>query len=141
MTERTSSAERFASLSREKAALLQRLLEDESRQAQRIKPRPGERNSEASTLPVAWAQQRLWFIEQLEGGNAAYHIALALRLKGHLNESALRRALDTIVSRHESLRTIFSSVDGVPQQEVLAPTSFALSMSDLSTCEPADRDE
>ena len=56
-------------------------------------------------LPLSFAQQRLWFLEQLEGASAAYHIPVRLRLKGALDREALTRALERIVARHEALRT------------------------------------
>src|SRR5262245_47554911 len=58
-------------------------------------------------LELSYAQQRLWFLAQLEGASEAYHIPGGLRLRGDLDRRALRRALDRIVSRHEALRTTF----------------------------------
>jgi hypothetical protein len=69
---------------------------------------PIERVSRESELLLSYAQQRLWFIDQLEGGGAAYHIAGAVRLQGEVDEVALRRALDALVLRHESLRTTWT---------------------------------
>ena len=63
-------------------------------------------------LPLSFAQQRLWFLAQMEGVSEAYHIPLGWRLKGRLDRAALRKALDRIVARHEALRTIFAMVDG-----------------------------
>ncbi len=83
-------------------------------------------------LPLSFAQQRLWFLAQLECGSEAYHISLGLRLHGVLDCAALRRALDGIVARHESLRTTFVSVDGEPVQLIVPPTcGFALVEEDL----------
>ena len=65
-------------------------------------------------LPLSFAQQRLWFIDQLEPGNSAYNIPAAVRLKGPLNVAALEQSLNEIVKRHESLRTTFAIVDGRP---------------------------
>src|SRR5262249_2116328 len=61
---------------------------------------------------VSFAQQRLWFLEQLEPGNSAYNVASAIRITGILDIDALARALQTIVQRHDSLRTTFTAVDG-----------------------------
>jgi len=72
-------------------------------------------------LPLSFAQQRLWFIDQLEPGNAAYNFPAAVRLKGPLNVAALEQSLNEIVRRHEVLRTTFATVDGCPVQ-VIAPT-------------------
>jgi len=72
-------------------------------------------------LPLSFAQQRLWFIDQLEPGNSAYNFPAAVRLKGPLNLAALERSVNEIVKRHEALRTTFTTVDGRPAQ-VIAPT-------------------
>src|SRR3712207_2397237 len=62
-------------------------------------------------LPLSFAQQRLWFLEQMGGLGSAYHVAQRLRLRGALDRGALVRALDGIVARHEALRTTFTEVD------------------------------
>ncbi len=72
-------------------------------------------------LPLSFAQQRLWFIDQLEPGNSAYNFPAAVRLRGSLNVAALERSVNEIVKRHEALRTTFATVDGRPVQ-VIAPT-------------------
>ncbi len=75
-------------------------------------------------LPLSFAQQRLWFIDQLEPGSAAYNMPAALRIRGALDTDALRRALDEIVARHESLRTRFAGAEGEPVQ-VIEPAGYA----------------
>jgi amino acid adenylation domain-containing protein/FkbM family methyltransferase len=67
-------------------------------------------------LPLSFAQQRLWFLNQLEPNNSFYNIPVALRLRGELQVEALAATLNTIVRRHESLRTTFVAVDGQPLQ-------------------------
>jgi amino acid adenylation domain-containing protein len=90
-------------------------------------------------LPVSWAQQRLWFLHQLDpAAGAAYHIPAALRLSGDLNRAALQASLDGIVARHESLRTRFVDVDGAPHQLIApADSGFALVEHDLRELDPA----
>jgi amino acid adenylation domain-containing protein len=69
-------------------------------------------------IPLSFAQQRLWFLAQMEGGREAYHIPFGVRLKGELDRQALRQALDRIVARHEALRTRFVIVEGEPRQRI-----------------------
>uniref|UniRef100_UPI0005C20B0C condensation domain-containing protein n=1 Tax=Rubrivivax gelatinosus TaxID=28068 RepID=UPI0005C20B0C len=75
---------------------------------------------------LSYAQQRLWFLEQLEPGGAAYNIPAAVRLKGPLCVQALQRSLDEVILRHEVLRTRFLSRQGEPVQEVMAPWQVQL---------------
>jgi amino acid adenylation domain-containing protein len=74
----------------------------------------------AEVMPVSFAQQRLWLLDQREPGNAAYNVPEALRLRGPLDLAALRRSFDDVTRRHESLRTTFASREGEPVQ-VVAP--------------------
>ena len=67
---------------------------------------------------LSFAQQRLWFLAQMEGVSEAYHISCRAWLRGELDRKALRRALDRIVERHEALRTSFVAVDGEPEQRI-----------------------
>ncbi|HEX2080603.1 MAG TPA: non-ribosomal peptide synthase/polyketide synthase [Longimicrobium sp.] len=84
-------------------------------------------------VPLSFAQQRLWFLEQLGDLGGAYHIRTGVRLRGALDRAALARALDTIVARHEALRTVFAQVDGVPEQRIApADIGFLLREHDLA---------
>jgi hypothetical protein len=71
-------------------------------------------------LPLSFAQQRLWFLAQIEGLSEAYHIHGGLWLRGRLDRGALRQALDRVVARHEALRTCFVQIDGQPWQRIAA---------------------
>src|SRR5215472_11179106 len=62
--------------------------------------------------PVSFAQQRLWFLDQLEPGTCAYNLPTAIRIRGTLDVDWFSRALTAIIRRHDSLRTTFTSVDG-----------------------------
>ncbi|HEX9936869.1 MAG TPA: condensation domain-containing protein, partial [Longimicrobium sp.] len=79
---------------------------------------PIERVPRHERLPLSFAQQGLWFVEQLGDLGATYHLPLRLRLRGKLHRGALVRALDGIVARHEALRTVFTEVDGIPGQRI-----------------------
>jgi non-ribosomal peptide synthetase component F/aryl carrier-like protein len=85
-------------------------------------------------LPLSFAQQRLWFLAQLdERAGAAYAIPSGVRLKGSLDVAALHAALNRVVARHEALRTCFGMVDGTPVQLIASPeVGFALTQVDLS---------
>ncbi|NLG48893.1 MAG: AMP-binding protein, partial [Chloroflexi bacterium] len=91
-------------------------------------------------LPLSFAQQRLWFLDQLEPGNLFYNIPLAVRLKGALDADALRRALNEIVRRHEALRTTFAAVDGRPVQVIAPELSIPLPVEDLRGLTPEKRE-
>jgi amino acid adenylation domain-containing protein len=76
------------------------------------------RFSPETRIPLSFAQQRLWFLHQLEGTSGEYHVPEGFLLRGALDRDALRRALDALVARHESLRTRFPTLDGEPLQLV-----------------------
>ncbi|HEY7113803.1 MAG TPA: condensation domain-containing protein, partial [Thermoanaerobaculia bacterium] len=129
-------ASRIASLPPEKRALLeQRLAGASGRAAPPASiPRRGDREA-----PLSFAQQRLWFLEQLEPGSPLYNVPEVLSLEGPLDIPALESALRAVVSRHEVLRTSFGGVNGEARARV-EDVTVPLPVVDL-TAEPADRRE
>src|SRR5205807_8877743 len=87
-------------------------------------------------FPCSYAQSRLWFIDQLEPGSAAYNIPMAARLEGELNAKALERSLIEIVRRHEALRTTFRYIEDHPAQIVHEDLAFKLRFRDLRSLSP-----
>jgi amino acid adenylation domain-containing protein len=127
-----------AGLDADQLELLEYLLEEEGladTAADVISPR-----SHDGPAPLSFAQRRLWFLDQLEPGTAAYNIAGALRIVGQLDVPALDRSLNEIVRRHESLRTSFVLVEGEPTQIIAPLTRFKLSVEDLSANARAERE-
>ncbi|QJE01529.1 amino acid adenylation domain-containing protein [Massilia forsythiae] len=96
--------------------------------------------SRTAPLPLSFAQQRLWFIDQLGGGSTQYNMPTALALDGWLDRYSLRATLDEIVRRHEVLRTTYASVNGQGEQRVGPALPVPLPITDLSTLAGAAQD-
>jgi len=103
---------------------------------------PLVRKARPERLPLSYAQQRLWFLNQLgEGSGAEYNVIVALRLKGELDLDALGRTINTIVERHESLRTHFAELDGKPLQVIETEARITIPVQDFSElCEELQRE-
>jgi amino acid adenylation domain-containing protein len=112
------------------------LRDGQGTQSQPITPRARDGH-----LPLSFAQQRLWFIHQLEPDNATYHIATAVNVNGPLDVSALGRSLTEIVRRHEVLRTSFAVTEGRPVQVVSPDAAFNLPVIDLSDRTETEKEE
>lgn len=91
------------------------------------------------TFPLSFAQQRLWFLEQLEPGNTAYTIATALHLEGTIYVTLLEQSFIHLFQRHESLRTTFPLHQGQPMQKIHPTSAFALAHTDLSSLSADER--
>ena len=122
-----------------KRELLESLLREEGIELQRTQTIPRRETSDPP--PLSFAQQRLWFLQQLDPQSAAYNIPRAVRLGGPLNVSALRRSLSEVVRRHEVLRTTFITLDDEqPVQIVHEAQPLELSVIDLSDLPEAERE-
>jgi amino acid adenylation domain-containing protein len=133
-------AARLARLSPEqRAQLLQRLRQAPAAGSPPLPPLI-PRPADAGALPLSFAQQRLWFLAQLDPEDTSYHICRTLELRGPLQVAVLEAALEALVHRHEALRTTFPSVDDQPTQHIAAPAPRALPLTDLSACPPEERE-
>ncbi|MDT5062902.1 MAG: hypothetical protein QOH63_3361, partial [Acidobacteriota bacterium] len=131
--------ERIAGLSPEKRELFLRLLQ---KQGVTTSPLPiVPRKRDAGHAPLSFAQQRLWFLAQLEPGSSFYNIFDTLSFDAPLDAQALEQSLNEIVRRHEVLRTTFAEVDGQPVQMIATDLSLPLRVIDLSALAPLERDE
>jgi ribosomal protein S18 acetylase RimI-like enzyme len=124
-------------LSAEQRGLLaQRLLRGSSGAA----PAQGIAGSkETGPYPLSFAQQRLWFLDQLHPGNSAYNVYRAVRVRGPLDRGALGRALDEVVRRHEPLRTTVQLFGDAPAQVISPPAAVPLPVLDLRSVPEAER--
>src|SRR5438270_2921865 len=91
-------------------------------------------------LPLSFAQQRLWFLDQLQPASHVYNVPLAVRLRGPLDLAALRRALHLVAARHEVLRTCFPSAGGRPRQLIRPRASLPLPLFDLGGLPGGERE-
>ena len=94
---------------------------------------------QAQPIPLSFAQQRLWFLDQFEPGKAFYNITVAYRLQGLLQATALEKSLNDMVRRHEVLRTAFTATQGQPLQTILPAAAFPWQWIDLQDCPAADK--
>lgn len=129
---------RLASLSPEKRALL---LQQLSKQTAAAPKHEIGRRSRPNRIPLSFAQQRFWILDQLEPGSAAYNVPLSLWMHGQLDGDVLQRALSEIARRHESLRTVVVADDAGPHQIVQSPAPVPVERQDLRHLPPTERHE
>ncbi|MHC4617198.1 MAG: condensation domain-containing protein, partial [Planctomycetota bacterium] len=135
--DRYSVRKRIAALPPERRKLLEGLLKDRhaGKDPAPILPRP----SDLVNIPLSYAQQRLWFLDQLVPGNTAYHLASIIPLRGTIDVPVLQRSLNQIVQRHEALRTSFGVRDGNPFQKISPDLILDLPIADLTRVPPKKR--
>ena len=129
----TNSPENAFNFSGEKLELLDLLLADEGLAQETAVPTISPRSASNEPLPLTFAQQRLWFLEALSPGGSLFNTPLALRLTGRLDDSALAKACQALVQRHEGLRTTFVAVDGTPQQIIHSDWPVTLHAVEVTT--------
>jgi len=125
--------ERRASIAKRKPEIIAFLQESDTNT---IRPFPRNRD-----IPLSFAQERLWFLNQLEGDSDTYNIPVAINLRVNLNVTALEQALVEIVRRHEVLRTSFPMKDGVPYQVISPTPNHTLEVVDLQQLPEAERSD
>jgi non-ribosomal peptide synthetase component F/acyl carrier protein len=119
---------------------LSRHIEDARQANAGVQAPPMNRVSREGDLPLSFAQQRLWFLDQLEPGSSAYNLASAIRLKGSLDVASLQRSMDSILSRHEALRTTFNTIKGRPVQVIMPEFNLSMPVIDLRQLPEAERE-
>jgi len=94
----------------------------------------------SESIPLSFAQARLWFLDQFQPNSSFYNIPLALRLSGHINIAALQSSIKEIIQRHEALRTNFAIVEGQPVQVIASTLTFQLQVVNLSHLSESQRE-
>ena len=132
------SSKRTINLTAEKQALLEALLREEG--VELSTPQRISRRKNLGPVPLSFAQQRLWFLDRLAPGNAAYNMPMAIRLSGRLDIETLEESLSEIVRRHEVLRTSFPTVEGMPVQLIAPAQPVRVPVIDLSALPEIERE-
>lgn len=133
-------AERIAALSPEQRALFEAALKEKGLRAPQVDQIPRRPREDANVFQTSIDQERLWFIEQLQPGNAAYNIFSASRIRGLLDAAVMERVVRELIARHEVLRTTFTIVDDEPMQVINPEADFSLASIDLESL-PLDQRE
>jgi amino acid adenylation domain-containing protein len=127
---------RSAALTSTKKALLElRLRRKSASQAKAILRHP-----DRVSAPLSFGQERLWFLAQMDPESILYHVPRAVRLYGELDHVALQGAVNALIDRHESLRTVYEAVDGVPVQRITPSRPVPMALVDVEGITAADRE-
>ncbi|MEO0869997.1 MAG: condensation domain-containing protein, partial [Cyanobacteria bacterium J06642_11] len=126
--------QQLSKLSPEQRALFEKKLAEKGIQAPKVATIA--KRSPRQSIPLSFAQQRLWFVQQLDPENTAYNVASVFKLRGPLDFPALEKSLNTLVERHETLRTRFvSNGENQPEQVIDSPSFQPLQVIDLTASE------
>ncbi len=118
---------------------LAQCIDEAIRRGKRLQAPAIEAAGRDGQIELSFAQQRLWFLDQLEPGSSTYNMPSAVRLSGELNKGALEQSFTEIIRRHESLRTTFATVDGQPVQVISEPRPVIIPVEDLTELDEEDR--
>jgi amino acid adenylation domain-containing protein len=131
-------SERLKNLSPAKRALLLKAMREEAARSQVNRGIPPR--GQAGPAPLSFAQQRLWFLDQLEPNTPVFNLPAVIRLSGRLDKAALAESLAEVARRHESLRTTFKAIDGQPVQKIDPTQSLSLTEVDLTATAVGERE-
>ncbi|MEW6367291.1 MAG: non-ribosomal peptide synthase/polyketide synthase [Acidobacteriota bacterium] len=134
----TEVAKRIESLSPEQRRLLELRLRKRGKQPAKLTLIP--RREKRDTAVLSFAQQRLWFLDQLEPGSPSYNIPTAIRIRGVLDVGALQRSLDEVIRRHESLRTTFRTSEGHALQVIAPEIVLPIEVVEMAETSPAEQE-
>ncbi|HSK64647.1 MAG TPA: condensation domain-containing protein, partial [Pyrinomonadaceae bacterium] len=127
----TDIATRIAALSPEQRALFEASLKAKGLRVPQVDQIPRRPREDVNLFPTSIDQERLWFIDQLQPGNAAYNIFSASRIKGRLDAAVMERVVNELIARHEVVRTTFTVVDDQPMQVIHPKLEVTLTPVDL----------
>jgi amino acid adenylation domain-containing protein len=127
-------------LSVQKRKLLEQWLEEEGIELSQARTMTAHESLDSVAPPLSFAQQRLWFLGQLEPDSPFYNIPVAVRLDGALNLQALEESFNEIIRRHEILRTTFAEINGAPVQVVASEMPLEIEVNDLSDAVENERE-
>src|SRR5690349_3421398 len=133
----SSSYKPTLELSGKKRAILEALLREQG--IAETKPTRIRRRTDSGPAPLSFAQQRIWFLDQLEPESPLYNIHMGVELSGPLNVSVLQRSIAEILRRHEALRTTFAVIDNRPVQLINKHVIFKLPVTDLHEFDERER--
>src|ERR1043165_2373615 len=133
----SSSYKPTLELSGKKRAILEALLREQG--IAETKPTRIRRRTGSGPAPLSFAQQRIWFLDQLEPESPLYNIHMGVELSGPLNVSVLQRSIAEILRRHEALRTTFAVIDNRPVQVINKNAIFKLPVHDLQRLDERQR--
>lgn len=143
--------DRLAKLSPEQRQLLEAMLRKQAQQEEPAQTKPESeatpanrqripRRQQTDALPLSFAQQRIWMLDHIHPGNALFNIRITVRLSGQLHFHTLRRCIDTLVLRHEGLRTVFAMGERQPVQVIAKTLSIELPVIDIRTLPTTERE-